>query len=301
MNLFPQTTNTDMEAFKIHYGGQTNQIDANTYINSLLHFTNIVEEANKELSPESKIKINISAHEEGSFVTDIVVLAQTTLEHVVNSPTVQTAGYVKTLMELVGGVYSLAKFLRGKNPKSVESVNNSVTITKNDGNVTYIDKRVFNIYQNKSVRNSLSQEFETLNDDENVTSFELLDSSETPIVEVEREFFAEIADDEGVELTNNEQLQEITTTLNIVALDLELKKKWDFYYKGHKISAKVKDESFRDRINKGERFGKGDSLEVEMQIRQEFDESVNTYINKSYVITKIIKHIEKPQQGNLGV
>lgn len=48
-----------------------------------------------------------------------------------------------------------------------------------------------------------------------------------------------------------------------------------------------------------ERFAKGDSLEVEFEITQEFYQPANTYINKGYKIIKILKHIPRPDQGNL--
>jgi hypothetical protein len=53
------------------------------------------------------------------------------------------------------------------------------------GDVTYIDNRVFKIYQNnKTVSESISQEFEMLNNDSNVTGFKLLDKNDKPIVQI---------------------------------------------------------------------------------------------------------------------
>ena len=51
---------------------------------------------------------------------------------------------------------------------------------------------------------------------------------------------------------------------------------------GINISAKIADPSFYELIDKGEAFAKGDILEVELQINQKFDESVNTFVTKSY-------------------
>jgi len=82
-------------------------------------------------------------------------------------------------------------------------------------------------------------------------------------------------------------------------LDLEFKKKWDFYYLGNKISAKIADNVFGEKIDKGERFGKGDTFEVRMEIKQQYDDSVNAYINKSYTVIEVVKHIDRPAQGKL--
>ena len=70
---------------------------------------------------------------------------------------------------------------------------------------------------------------------------------------------------------------------------------------GNKISSKIKDDIFAERIDKGERFGKGDTLIVEMEVKQEFVESVNTYVNKSYQVIKINEHIERKPQGKLDL
>ena len=82
----------------------------------------------------------------------------------------------------------------------------------------------------------------------------------------------------------------------IVRLSFEDNLKWDFYYKGNKISAKIPDSNFYELIDKKEAFAKGDTLEVDLQIIQKFDESVNTLINKSYQINKIIRHLSRNEQ-----
>ena len=52
----------DMEDMVIKFDGDNHQIEANTLINSLIHFTNIVHEVNKELGNAERVAINIKAH-----------------------------------------------------------------------------------------------------------------------------------------------------------------------------------------------------------------------------------------------
>jgi hypothetical protein len=75
--------------------------------------------------------------------------------------------------------------------------------------------------------------------------------------------------------------------------------KWDFYYRGNKISARINDPNFYELIDKGEAFAKGEILEVELQINQIFEESVNTFINKSYQINRIINHYKRDEQKKI--
>ncbi len=77
--------------------------------------------------------------------------------------------------------------------------------------------------------------------------------------------------------------------------------KWVFYWQGNKISASIKDERFNNEVNSGmESFAKGDALRVELHVHQVFDESVDTYINKSYEIAKVLEHIPRPKQMDIS-
>ena len=58
---------------------------------------------------------------------------------------------------------------------------------------------------------------------------------------------------------------------------------------------------FYKRVDKGESFSKGDVLEVELEIKQVFESSVNTFINKSYKIKRIINHEKREEQGKLDL
>jgi hypothetical protein len=98
----------------------------------------------------------------------------------------------------------------------------------------------------------------------------------------------------------NKRIVEELTKLHIFKLVWDKDRKWEFLYRGIKISAPIADESFFKLIDKGEHFAKGDSLEVDLHITQIFDNSVNTFINESYLIKKVRKHIRRAEQGSLN-
>ncbi len=79
--------------------------------------------------------------------------------------------------------------------------------------------------------------------------------------------------------------------LNIIKPSFDESLKREFYFKGNKISAKMNDLDFYKIIDQGESFAKNDMLEVELQINQKRDESGNTFVNKSYQVNKIVRHI----------
>lgn len=288
-----------MDDIKIKFDGDTHQIDANTLINSLLHFTNITQEVNKELGTDRKIEIKINALKEGSFLVHIL-LQSSLIEAVGNMFTKENLEIAGSIVTVVGGLYGAAKFLKGKVPKVLESNDNSVKIENTEGDVTYIDNRVFKIYQNnKTVRESISQEFETLESDENITGFELLDKNDKPIVQIPKEEFAAIASVEENFVLPDERVITKQGKLFISSLSFDINAKWSFYFEGNKFTAKINDDEFVKLIDSGEKFAKGDTLDAEFEIKQEYYEPANTYVNKSYKIIRIIKHNPRNEQGKL--
>lgn len=285
---------------KIVFNGESQLIEANTLINSLIHFTNIVQEINKELSHDSKkVEVKIKALPEGSFIVDFVIQASDIFNQIRGLLTPSNMSYAADLVEVTFGIYAVAKWLKGKKPNRIENKDNVIVIENSNGEVNTFDFKGANIYlTNNYIREAISKSFETLESDSNVSGFELLNNNNEKILEIESAEFVELTQNDFTSEKTEKTLLE-NANMHIIALDLELKKKWDFYYNGHKISAKVKDPSYQEIINKGERFGKGDVLEVELEIKQEFNEDVNTFINKSYSIIKIKKHIVKPDQPTL--
>ena len=80
----------------------------------------------------------------------------------------------------------------------------------------------------------------------------------------------------------NEKIIDEDTTLVIVGLNFEQGARWQFMYNGFKISMIVKDDALMQKINEGERFGKGDAIKVKLRRIQRYNKDYRTYENKSY-------------------
>ena len=290
---------------KIKYGGG-NQIDANTLINSLIHFTTVVQEINKNLSAElhteKKIEIKINALAPGSFEVFTNFIATSIGAGIMGLFSKDVIGYTANLVQTVGGVYKLAKFLGGDKPKSVETKGDTKVIQNFNGQTNIFDLRGANIYlDNPLIQTAIAKEFETLQADENVSNFDLLDKDETPLFVSDREDFIKISKSEPSELENNERiLPDNKAMLRIVRLSFDPKMKSDFLYLGNHVNALVTDADFYKNIDKGEAIRKGDVLESILEIKQRFDESLNAWVNtKTYKVVTVIKHHPRSEQGNL--
>ena len=285
------------EDLKIVFEGETHQIEANTLINSLLHFTNIVQEVNKDLQTHRKVEVKVNALPEGSFLIHLTVDALGVVDAAKNLFEAGVLAVASDIVTTVSGIYGLGQFLKGKNPKKIEAGENQTSIENVEGDVMIFNNPVFNIYSNnRTVQEALSSEFETLNNDESVTGFTILDKENKELVSIEKKEFGDLSNIEDNKVLPNERVVPSKGTLSIYTLSFDKNIKWTFYYEGNKITAKIS-EDFVARIDNGEKFAKGDSLEAEFEIRQQFDQAANTYINKGYKITKILKHIPRAEQA----
>lgn len=285
--------------FKIKFDGEQHQINANLLVNHLIHMTSIIQELNRNLDSGKKVDITIKALQKGSFLIHID-LVETALDNLKNLLTKENAKNASTIIASIVGLISLYKHLKGKKPKSKEISGDQIKIENEKGEVIYIKNFVQNIYQdNTIIKDALSQSFETLENDSSITGYEITDKNEKPLVRVDRDEFEYISV-KSEEVLEGEKNIVVSASLNIIRPSFDEKLKSDFYYKGNKISVKIKDKNFQKKIDSGKQFAKGDTLEVEMEIKQVFISSVNTFVNKSYKINRIVNHISRDEQSKLN-
>lgn len=284
--------------FKIKFDGQAHQVDAQVLISSLIHTTTIIQELNKYLDSGKKIEIKVKALEKGSFLIHLELL-ETAFDALKTIFTKENIIVASSLITGLVALIQIKKHLKGKSPKEVKNENSVTIIINSNDNQLSIDSNIYQIYENNIVVNdALSQNFDTIDQDPAISAFEITDADEKPYVRVERSDFKDLSQKTEI-IDENKKIITENTRLYIVRLSFEEGLKWDFYYRGNKISAKITDPNFQKLIDNGESFAKGDVLEVELQINQIFETSVNTYINKSYQINRIIQHYNRGEQQKI--
>lgn len=286
--------------FKLYYGGEQHHIDANTFVNSLIHNINLIEEINRNTDLNKKIDIKVKAPEKGSFVIEISIQASNILEELKGLFTSDNVEYAANLIGVIAGLYGAHQFLKGKNPTTATRDDNAITITNNENSQITISKDVYNIYINKPIiKEIISKNFETLEKDENIENFQIINSENEVILSVPNEEFSELSEN-TYEEEEVEKSDIIDANLKILRPSFEKNLKSDFYWEGIKINAKIQDEAFMKRIDEGESFAKGDYLVVKLKITKRFDESVDTYINKSYTIIEVFEHKPRGNQTSFS-
>lgn len=281
------------KVMKITFEGQTHQIDANTLINVLIHYQNVVNEANKGLGGGSKnIELKVNAIEKGSFIIDISVV-ESLAKQLFSS---EGMAYLASLYTVVDGVHKLYKMFKGRPVKEDVDKETAKTII---GNVEY--NVTINVYNQPPVREAISKSIETADEDANVEGFSVdCGNGSKPISFEKSEFKEYIYDgfDEEKQIPD-ERIEIVDAMLIIIGLNFEPGSRWLFIYEGFKIQMIVKDDALMQKIDEGERFGKGDAIHVKMRIVKKYNHVYNAYENKSYKIVEFLEHIEAPKQKKL--
>ena len=281
---------------KIKFEGQSHQVDANTLVNVLIHYSNLVEMANNEYGQgEKKITLKVNALEKGSFVIDV-----SPVENVVKSIfSSEGIAYISGLVTIVGGIYELYKWGKGKPITTKEENDKATAFLKDKG--TAIVANIVKIYNIKQCREAVSKSIETANQDINVEGISYSFGNEKETVEYKREEFEELIYDgfDSESPIPEERQETVDARLTIIALNFEPGSRWQFMYNGFKIQMVVKDDALMKKIDEGERFGKGDSIHVKMKIIKRYNTMYKAYENKSYKIIEFIEHIEAPRQQNI--
>ena len=287
-----------MNDLKLKFGTNTDEIDANTLINSIIHFSTIVQEVNKGLGTGRDLEVKIKAFEPGSFIVNLII--ETSIAAGLSG--IFTKDNVALAADIAGaitGVYGLTKWLRGKKPDEVISKGDDILIKAGKGSSITINKQIYNIYKEPVVQTALAKEFETLHSNLDVESFEIIDTANNSKIEFSSEEISEISE---LDYSNTDTSRTITrskVSLSILSLSFDKKKKWEFLLDGNKISAKIKDDLFHEHIDNGESFAKGDTLIGSIEILQHLHPQIDVYTNHSYIITSIDKHIKRSKQGIL--
>ena len=279
---------------KLIFGGQSHSIDANTLVNILIHYQSIVNEANNVYgSGTRKVNINIKAIEKGSFVIDLE-LVQNVVEQLFSK---DSMSYLANLAGVVWFSYEVYKEFKGRPIRSEDEKKKAKEIAEKVGSVDA--DTVTTVYNSKVLREAISKTMETASEDPNVEGLSVIDESNKVRVDFSREDFRDCIYDDfdnEVEMPSERCIDE-DAVLTITSLSFVRKSRWSFIYNGFKIFITVNDDALMERIDNGDRFGKGDAIKVKLRILQRYNKEYKCYENKSYKIIEFYDHIspDKPK------
>ena len=282
--------------FSFEYQGKFQFLDVFPFVSSLGGFCKALKGISHALHPEFDVLIAVKETRRGSFWVDLAFLAAIPSGLFQG----QFLDYAKESLQFFVNVLQLHKFLKGEPPREVVPLNReTLKVINHEGNHTVIHQNVYNIYNSKvEIKHEIQKSFSALHQSPDIEAFSLTEGDKT-LFRATRDDFPYMAKT-TIEETEKDRKIHTVTTVHIIKPSFEREYKWFVVYEANKVHAEMLDEGFMEKIEKGEiRFGKGDALEVEMEIRQVYDPTLNTFVNKDFKILRVLRVIPAPYQRDL--
>lgn len=280
------------------------EMDVRQLAPALLAIGDLLESANKALNDDSAtVSVRVrSDFKQGSFEIDFVVV-QSLAEQVklwltgglvaVSAVEISTLlGFLESASNVIGiNLIQLIRWLRGRRVDRVEQGNgNTVIIVANDGATVEVQKNVWILSQDRTVRTNLEAALRPL-EDPGIDVFEVRHNGRTieRIQKDEYDTFRVPEDDE-------EQLVRLKQTmiLELVSPVFREDRKWEFTDGDAKITATIDDPLFLADVEEGRTaFAKGDRLIVDLEKTQSRKGAKLVTENR---IVRVRKHLRKDEQ-----
>lgn len=285
------------EQFKIRFDGKLHSVFVDTFLVTLTSINEVIQEINETLNTINKsnnrVRVKMTAIQQGSFEVclDIMQSIGKAL------PSAQHLNDAASILSILTGIFTIKKFLGARKPEKVEKRNNNYEITNEAGDVLIVESMIFNFYEkSENIPGRISRTFSTLDNDHSITGLEILDKNNQELFVAHKEEFRKLSEFVQPGGAQNEKTIIEYARLALIDPGYDNPLRWCFYYKGDKISAEVLDDDILLGIVQGESFAKGDILEADLQIKQEYSPLFDMFINKSYEVIKVHKHLRRSER-----
>ncbi len=288
----------------IHFGGELRSVDAYTFANSLIAFSDAAAAVNAVVNPGQNVELRLEANGPGSY--------RALVKRRAKGPIIGFFSRgAENLLWTAVGLAVLGPFF--SSPETTVTINTDEVIIERGGDRLIVPRTVYD--QSKSVetdpevRRQIRRTFEILEKDEAITNFGLAKSlkDDHPVVHIPRSDFGRAA--EGPEIEDDQEKRRAQKSQErLVILKAWFTKgtqKWQFEWNGFPISAPIKDDDFWMKVESHEVvFGNGDALDVVLEYEQEYGAGLELWSNDlaSFKVTKVIRPVSRSgRQGTLGV
>lgn len=274
--------------FKLSYDSNStadHTIDASILGTSLINMADLIKESTKVLNgEEAEARVEVQAHEPGSFIVEFVAWLDAG-----GIDVLRALGLITTTSAAsVGTVFAALKALRNRKQIEKQILNDIAEITFEDGEKVQIPVTVDKLVSNFSIRKHISEVVKKASDFEERATVRLLDDDDQVIEEVEPDE-VEYFKAPSRKLMAEEITTEETKNVVFTVVALESKTGWKIRLPdGDEVSARMNDEAFMERINKRERqFIKGDMFEIKLKTVERI---VDGKVSTTRYIEKVIRH-----------
>ncbi len=232
-------------------------------------------------------KAQVSGFGRGSFETDLVFKLTGLAANIFTVTTTDD------LLRVVKESVQLWKHLRGEPAAKVERTGNTATVTNNNGQITQVTIGALSVVLSEKGSDAVGQFVRKALERPGMDAVEIKDQAGGQLESIsqnEARFFVPVAPSESV--TDTVVRMALVIEAPVFKDDL----KWRFSDGQSSFHAEIRDQDFLDRVNAGERFGKGDVLHADVRIEQQ---QSGARLTTERSITKVHQHREAAQQLKL--
>lgn len=288
----------ESKEISVKFGGQVEQVDINTFTRILLDYSTVLSASCREVDENYKVDTNIRAVRPGCLVVDMSVVTDGFGSLFKDPATaLQT---ISSTVTVALGFYEFKRFL-GKhgNVSSVDQSGEESSVTAADGSKQTFNIRTMNVYmKSPEASDAVNSSFAVLSDDPSIDSIEMDDKDGNRFF-ASRDEFPDISTSPSYE---GPDVKHVSETCNLIVvkpyLGISTKRKWEFVWRGTKMSANIIDEEWMSGIP-DEPFYVGSIMNADVDITMRYDQTNHAYMNKSFTITKVHDVTRPPENQRI--
>lgn len=280
---------------------------------SLLAMGTVIRESNRVIGPIGReLGINIRPFAKGSFIIDIALFAQSSLQQVMQLLNGDSVTHIRQVLEVIGlivaasghtpvSLMQLLKWLNGPAKKMEELESGKMKVTSDRGDTITIEGDVGILLNNLTIQQNIYPGYKSLEKEGiDVIESSLKDSPKTR-VQISKEnipalkAFAETGT--GVEEEIDIPDREVYLRFKRGSFEGD-PAHWSFSWGSNTISATIKDRGFLEKIRNGEiRPNHLDQFKVVLRERQKM--RGQEHLSSSYEVIQVKEYKEHPSQSKL--
>lgn len=277
------------EEVVLHFGGETKKINAYTLASTLVSIADAVKEANSIINPGYDVEVLVEAFGEGSFRAKVKT-AYKGARNIFSNDT------LKAIAFSVVANFIYEHTLAPDSDVTV-NVNDKEVIIEQGETKIVVPRETYEatkeVQKSEKFKKSISRVATSIEKDENIDSFGFTANinDETPDILIPRKGILLLSDPEEIAEPTREIEERAVLFIKRAILERS-KRKWEFVWRGFKISAPVLDEQFySDFFAHKITVAPGDQLEAKLKIYQSKDEDTGIYSNDRYEVIQVLGHI----------
>lgn len=285
----------DSDGFVIHFGGASHEVDTYTFANALVAFSDTVREVNSQINQGHSIVLRLEDVGKGSFRGRIKGEKSGILGKL------KWAAEQSVIPILIAFIYD--QYI-DQDTFEIE-VSDELVVIMQGGDRTIIPRSAYDSAKNlpspERVHSQMERVVDVIERDPKIESFGITKEldDEVPVVNLPRDNWGVVrrrAAGKEDESKLDREKEELATLGILKAVFSAKKRKWDFVWRGMKISANIEDPIFvADIMQRKITIGNGDSIECTLVIRQKWHEDDGVWLNAEYAVKSITKYVEASQ------